>query len=41
MPLRNLTLPYDLEPLVEMVAETFQYPGNPEWSVQTDETLKQ
>jgi ribosomal protein S18 acetylase RimI-like enzyme len=37
MPIRNLALPNDLEPLSEMVAETFQYPDNPEWSVQADE----
>jgi len=37
MPIRALRLPDDLEPLSEMAAETFQYPGHPEWSVQADE----
>jgi hypothetical protein len=37
MPIRLLTLPNDLELLSEMAAETFQYPGHPEWSAQADE----
>lgn len=37
MSIRALRLPDDLEPLSEMAAETFQYPGHPEWSVQADE----
>ena len=37
MPIRSLALPGDLEPLGEMVAEAFQYPEHPEWSVQADE----
>lgn len=37
MPLRELSLPNDLEPLGDVIAEAFQYPDHPEWSVQTDE----
>jgi GNAT superfamily N-acetyltransferase len=37
MPLRDLILPSDLNPLAEMVVQTFQYPENPNWSVQSDE----
>lgn len=37
MSIRLLKLPDDLEPLTEMAAEAFQYPENPEWSVQSDE----
>jgi GNAT superfamily N-acetyltransferase len=37
MPIRDLNLPSDLNPLAEMVVQTFQYPENPNWSVQTDE----
>jgi len=37
MALRLITLPRDFAPLGEMICDTFQYPENPEWSVQTDE----
>jgi ribosomal protein S18 acetylase RimI-like enzyme len=37
MAIRPLRLPGDLPPLADMLAETFQYPENPEWSVQADE----
>jgi len=35
--LRLLNFPRDLTPLGEMICDTFQYPENPQWSVQTDE----
>jgi ribosomal protein S18 acetylase RimI-like enzyme len=37
MSIRTLELPDDFELLSEMVAETFQYPDHPEWSIQADE----
>ncbi len=37
MTMRALRLPGDLLPLADMIVETFQYPENPEWSVQADE----
>ena len=37
MTIRALKLPGDLLPLADMLVETFQYPENPEWSVQADE----
>jgi len=37
MPLRPMTLPGDFAPVIDMVAETFQYPENPEWGIQADE----
>ncbi|MEA3238690.1 MAG: GNAT family N-acetyltransferase [Candidatus Bipolaricaulota bacterium] len=37
MKLRLLDFPRDLTPLGEMICDTFQYPENPQWSVQTDE----
>ena len=37
MALRNLSLPTDLKELGPMLAESFQYPENPDWSVQDDE----
>lgn len=37
MPLRDIKLPSDLNPLSEMMVRTFQYPENPQWSVQTEE----
>ena len=37
MGLRLLNFPRDLTPLGEMICDTFQYPENPQWSVQTDE----
>ena len=37
MPLRDIRLPDDLNPLAKMVVQTFQYPENPDWSVQTDD----
>lgn len=37
MPLRDIQLPSDLKPLSEMIIQTFQYPENPEWSVQEEE----
>lgn len=38
MSVRNLKLPGDLEDLGPMLTESFQYPENPEWSVQEDES---
>jgi len=35
--LRPLEWPRDLNPFGEMLYDTFQYPENLEWSVQTDE----
>jgi len=35
--LRLLRFPNDFAPIGEMICEAFQYPENPEWSVQTDE----
>jgi len=35
--LRPIEWPRDLKPLGEMICDTFQYPENPEWSVQIDE----
>jgi len=40
MEIRPLRLPHDLSSLGEMICDTFQYPENPEWSVQTDEKEK-
>lgn len=37
MEIRQIDLPRDLTPLGEMLCDTFQYPENPQWSVQTDE----
>ena len=37
MPLRPMKLPGDFAPVIDMVAETFQYPENPEWGIQADE----
>ncbi|MFN2144209.1 MAG: GNAT family N-acetyltransferase [Anaerolineales bacterium] len=37
MTLRDLSLPADLEELGPMLAESFQYPENPDWGVQDDE----
>lgn len=37
MTIRALRLPGDLLPLADMLVQTFQYPENPEWSVQADE----
>lgn len=37
MALRLMTLPRDFAGLTDMLCGTFQYPENPEWSVQTDE----
>lgn len=37
MKLRPIDLPRDLTPLGKMLCDTFQYPENPNWSVQTDE----
>jgi ribosomal protein S18 acetylase RimI-like enzyme len=37
MPLRLLKLPDDFIPVGDLLAETFQYPENESWSVQTDE----
>ena len=39
MPLRAMKLPADFAPLIDMIAETFQYPENPEWGIQADEHL--
>jgi ribosomal protein S18 acetylase RimI-like enzyme len=35
--MRLIKLPDDLEPLGDLIAESFQYPENESWSVQTDE----
>jgi ribosomal protein S18 acetylase RimI-like enzyme len=37
MPMRLLQLPHDLMPMAEMTTVTWQYPENPEWSLQLDE----
>lgn len=37
MTIRALNLPGDLLPLADMLVKTFQYPENPEWSIQADE----
>jgi GNAT superfamily N-acetyltransferase len=37
MSVRFMQLPGDLVPLADLLVETFQYPENPAWSVQTDE----
>jgi len=37
MTMRPLQLPQDLIPLEGMLIDTFQYPENPEWSIQADE----
>ncbi len=37
MAVRSIHLPGDLVPFADMLIETFQYPENPEWSVQEDE----
>jgi ribosomal protein S18 acetylase RimI-like enzyme len=37
MTMRQIRLPDDLIPLGEMLGESFQYPENEAWSVQTDE----
>ena len=37
MPMRPIKLPNDLLPLAEMLVDTFQYPENEAWSVQSDE----
>jgi len=37
MPMRPIRFPGDLLPMGDMLVETFQYPENPEWSIQTDE----
>ncbi|MBN1680797.1 MAG: GNAT family N-acetyltransferase [Anaerolineae bacterium] len=37
MAMRAFKLPQDLTALIELIPPTFQYPENPEWSVQEDE----
>jgi len=37
MTIRALSLPKDLALLENMLVRTFQYPENPEWSIQADE----
>lgn len=37
MTIRALKLPGDILPLADMLVKTFQYPENPEWSIQSDE----
>ncbi len=37
MPIRPIRLPGDLLSLLDMLPKTFQYPGNPEWSLRQDE----
>jgi ribosomal protein S18 acetylase RimI-like enzyme len=35
--MRLITLPADLMPLTEMIVDSFRYPENEEWNIQTDE----
>ena len=35
--LRPMQLPQDIDPLMKVILEGFQYPENPQWSIQTDE----
>jgi ribosomal protein S18 acetylase RimI-like enzyme len=37
MSIRQIRLPDDLSPIVEIAAETWDYPDHPEWNVQPDE----
>ena len=37
MEFRPIKLPIDLEPLGKMICDAFQYPENPQWSMQLDE----
>ena len=37
MTIRKLNLPHDFKELTIMVADSFQYPENPNWSIQEDE----
>jgi GNAT superfamily N-acetyltransferase len=37
MTMRPIKLPADLMPLVELIVDSFQYPENPAWGIQTDE----
>ncbi|MGD2027747.1 MAG: GNAT family N-acetyltransferase [Anaerolineales bacterium] len=37
MAMRKIALPQDLKELAPMLSDSFQYPENPEWSVQEDE----
>jgi len=37
MPLRPMRLPGDFASVIDMMAETFHYPENPEWGIQADE----
>jgi len=37
MTIRSLKLPRDLAPLEKMIVRAFQYPENPDWSIQADE----
>ena len=38
MTIRDVRLPQDLQPLGDMLVDTFQYPENPTWSLRSDET---
>jgi len=35
--LRALRLPQDIDPIMKVILEGFQYPENPQWSIQADE----
>jgi GNAT superfamily N-acetyltransferase len=37
MTIRPIRLPADLLPLVDLIVDSFQYPENPAWGIQTDE----
>jgi ribosomal protein S18 acetylase RimI-like enzyme len=37
MSMRKINFPRDLQPIADLAATAFQYPDNPEWSVQEDE----
>lgn len=38
MTIRELTFPKDFDAVLEIATESFQYPENPEWSIQDDES---
>jgi ribosomal protein S18 acetylase RimI-like enzyme len=40
MPLKEIQLPGDLLPLAELAIESFQYPENPAWNYQEDESTE-
>jgi ribosomal protein S18 acetylase RimI-like enzyme len=37
MPIREIKLPQDLQAIADLATTSFQYPENPEWSIQEDE----